>query len=127
MSAPMTDPKLQADAAKPLVNYAICAPEEAATDQMMEESGGIMKVFDVGSMWWSMDAQYQNAWKTKYAAEAEKKFTETCKAQKSLVTAPPGMEGKPPFKGASVGSVFTKPLSGFVGQGKDAAAVSNFA
>ena len=127
VNAPAIDPKLQADAAKPLVNYAICAPEEAATDKMMDESGGIMKVFDVGSMWWSMDGKYQDAWKAKFGAEADKKFTEACKAKKSLVLAPMGEETKPPFKGASITSVFSKPLNGFVGQGKDATAVSNFA
>jgi hypothetical protein len=127
LSLPTIDPKAQVDAAKPLVNYQICAPEEAATDKMMDESGGIMKVFDVGSMWWSMDAKYQDAWKAKFGADADKQFTNACKSQKALVTAPPGQENKPPFKGSSIDTVFTKPLSGFVGQGKDAGAVSNFA
>jgi hypothetical protein len=127
VKSPTIDPKLQADAAKPLTNYNICAPEEAASDQMIEDSGGIMKVFDVGSMWWSMEPRYQDAWKAKFGGDAEKQFTAACKAQKSLVTAPPGEETKPPFKGATVPSVFTKPLNGFVGQGKDATAVGNFA
>ena len=43
------------------------------------------------------------------------------------MTAPAGEEGKPPFKGATIPSVFTKPLNGFVGQGKDAASVGSFA
>jgi hypothetical protein len=94
---------------------------------MMKDSGGIMKVFDVGSLWWSMDENYQNAWKAKYPSGADAKFTEECKAQKKLVFAPAGMENKPPFKGASIPTVFNKPLNGFVGQGKDAAAVGNFA
>ena len=126
LKSPTVDARLQVDAAAPIVNYGICAPEEAATDQMMDESGGIMKVYDVGSLWWSMEAQYQDAWKAKFGSDADKRFTDACKAQKKLVVAPPGDEAKPPFRGAAVPSVFTRPLNGFVGQGKDAAAVGSF-
>ena len=127
VNSPTLDPKLQIDAAKSVVNYDVCAPEEAASDEMMDESGGIMKVYDISSFWWSMDKTFQDAWKAKFPADADKQFIEACKAQKKPVLAPPGMENKPPFKGASMSTVFKSQLNGFVGQGKDAAGVGTFA
>jgi hypothetical protein len=127
VAAPAVSKALQADAAKPVVNYGICAPEESASDKTIDDSGGIMKVYDVGNLYWQMAAPFQAAWKKLFNDDAPNKFTDACKSQKKLVLAPPGEENKPPFKGASVTQIYDKVLNGFVGQGKDAAAVGNFA
>src|SRR5258706_8511298 len=85
-----------------------------------------MKVYDVGSIFWSMDRKFQKEWNDAHGAGADAVFAQDCKAAKALVMAPKGKENKPPFKGATVPQVFTKPVTGFVGQGKDAGAVGSF-
>jgi len=129
LAAPGIDKSKQADAVSPIVNYKICAPEEAATDKMMDESGGIMKVYDVGGLFRVMDKKYKDAWIAKFGDEkaAQTQFANACKATQKPALAPPGQENAPPFKGASVDTVFTGMLNGFVGQGKDAAGVGSFA
>lgn len=126
LASPTVAKNLQVNAAQSVVNYGICAPEEAASDKTIDDSGGIMKVFDVGQLWGCMDVKYQDGWKMKYQDKAQQKFTELCKSAKQLVVAPPGEENKPPFLGATPSTAFTKQLFGFVGQGKDAAGVASF-
>lgn len=68
-----------------------------------------------------------DAWEAEFPGAGQDTFIEQCKAAKKLVVAPAGKEAKPPFAGAAVDAVFSKPLNGFVGQGKDATAVGSFA
>ena len=93
---------------------------------MIDESGGIMKVYDVNGLWRAMDKGCQEIWASTFGGNGNEEFVQACVKAKKLVIAPPGKENAPKFKGKSIEQVFSGPLFGFVGQGKDATKVASF-
>lgn len=124
------DEAKQANAAGCLTNYAICSPEEPASDRMIEQSGGIMKVFDVKEVYWKgMAEKYRKSWEEVYGTEAAAAdaFVAACKTKGSLVLAPPGKETDLRFAGLTAPAIYSNVINGFVGQAKDATQVGSYA
>ncbi len=130
LGKPALNPEDQVDAGWVLSNYTVCAPEEPATDKMIEDSKGIMKVFDVAETYKKgMSADWKAKWIAVYgdANAASTAFTAACVNKGALVAAPPGQESNPAFAGAKPDAVFTNGINGFVGQAKDATDVGSYA
>jgi hypothetical protein len=130
LGSAVLDEAKQADAAWCLTNYTICAPEEPASDRMIEQSGGIMKVFDVEDVFKkAMDDNAKRQWVQVHGSPeaALAAFSTACKAKGALIHVPTGKESDPDFAAATPATVFTKPINGFVGQAKDATQVGTYA
>ena len=121
----------QVDAAWCMVNYnpAASGPEEPATPAMIDASGGIMKVYDVGAAFTSgMIRAVQDLWVGVYGSKdaARDAFVTAAKAAGALVALPASLASDPTLAHHTPPTVFVNPINGFVGQGKDATGVTSF-
>jgi hypothetical protein len=104
------------------------APESQASDTQVDESGGIMKCFDLGDVFWkAMDGAKRRNWVAAVGGDetaAQQQWMSQAMGG-TLPTAPVGKQSDPQWRGETLASLYTRSLTGFVGQGKDAASVSS--
>lgn len=111
--------------------YTLNAPETQADAATVDEAGGIVKCFDVGDLFWKMNAGLRAEWANAVAggdqSAAQALFIAQCKAERALPVAPTGKAGEPPWSRMTHAELYTGGLTGFVGMGRDAGAVASFA
>ena len=113
------------DATGALSNYKHMGPEELVAPELLDTTRGVMKVYDVGSLYEkSMDAPFQQVWTQK--GGGKEGFIAACKAKGSLALLPDAAAADPLYVGTDVAQVFPKMANGFVGLGKDAGAANSF-
>lgn len=114
----------QFDATVGLIDYAQMGPEELVTEQVLDETRGVMKVYDLGDLFErSMSPPTKDLWRN--SGGGKEGFIAACKAQGTLAVAPPG--GNPLTANLTVKDAFPSAISGFVGLGKDAGEAHTFA
>jgi hypothetical protein len=130
----------QWNAARALVDYKHMQPEELVSDEVMSDSAGVMKVFDVGQLFdASMSPSTRDAWNSRGGGQAG--FVAACRAAGTLVALPPQAVASPAGSAAvsagdggaaaaepakTLAEHFPKQHFGFVGVGKDYAKATSF-